>query len=91
MERAPTDMTSARPPAGKDDTTLPAVRADFPHFRIWRETTGNRTRYIARSLHRGTRPHTVVTADLDELRAELSAGQRTSTPTKEHAQQDAHL
>jgi hypothetical protein len=74
MERAPGKSTSARPRAGQDDASLPAVRTDFPRFRIWRETVGNRTRYIARSLHQGTRPHTVVTADLAELRAHLSAG-----------------
>jgi hypothetical protein len=89
MERAPGDTTSARPPAGRDDTGLPALRADFPQFRIWRETTGRRTRYIARSLHRGTRPHTVVTADLGELRAELSSGCGASRPATDRAREDA--
>jgi hypothetical protein len=77
MKRAPNGM-SGTPPASTDDATLPAVRAEFPQFRIWRETTSNRIRYIARSLHRGVRPHTVVTADLGELRAELRAGLDTS-------------
>lgn len=80
MERVPGDTTSGRPPAGMDDATLPAVRAEFPEFRIWRESTGSRTRYIARSLHRGSRPHTVVTPDLCELRAELRAGRSASRP-----------
>ena len=31
-----------------------------------------RTLYIARRLRRGTHPHTLVTADLNELRAALS-------------------
>lgn len=48
---------------------LASLQADFPQFRIWREITFNRRRYIARGRH----PHTVVTPDLDELRAELSA------------------
>jgi hypothetical protein len=89
MERASGDTTSARTPAGTDDATLPALRAEFPQFRIWRETTGSRTRYIARSLHRGSRPHTVVTPDLDELRAELRAGHATSRPAADRAQEDA--
>ncbi|HUY52710.1 MAG TPA: SAM-dependent methyltransferase [Streptosporangiaceae bacterium] len=60
-------------PAGKDDTTtsLITLRADFPNFRIWREITTGRTRYVARRLHPGPGPHTVVTDDLTELRAAL--------------------
>lgn len=50
---------------------LASLRADFPGFRIWREMTGDRVRYIARSMHPGTGPHTAVTADLAELRAVL--------------------
>ncbi len=60
--------------AGNDDgTTLTALRADFPAFRIWREITTGRTRYIARRLHPGPGPHTVVTHDLAELRAALGS------------------
>ncbi len=44
---------------------------DFPDFRIWREITGDRTRYIARSLYLGTNPHTVVTDNSVELRDTL--------------------
>ncbi|MGH3273490.1 MAG: hypothetical protein ACRDNZ_04095 [Streptosporangiaceae bacterium] len=79
MERASGDADSARP-VGNDDISLPALRADFPQFRIWRETAGNRTRYIARSLRFGIRPHTVVTADLAELRTELRHGTSSSPP-----------
>ena len=50
---------------------LTALRDEFPGFRIWREIIGDRTRYIARSAHPGTSPHTVVTAELDELRTTL--------------------
>ena len=78
MERAPGGTASARP-AGDDGTSLPALRSDFPQFRIWRETEGNRTRYIARSLFLGIRPHTIVTADLAELRTELSRGTNSNT------------
>jgi hypothetical protein len=58
-------------PASHDQ--LAALRKDFPQFRIWREITYDRTRYIARSLLPGTRPHTLVTPDPGELCAELSA------------------
>ena len=45
--------------------TLKVIRRDFPHFRIWRELTGDRTRYIARRQQAVRGPHTVVTADRD--------------------------
>jgi MFS family permease len=48
-----------------------ALREEFPAFRIWREANGERTRYVAQRLHPGTRPHTVVTAGLPELRAAI--------------------
>jgi len=47
---------------------LAVLRDDYPGYRIWREITPGRERYIARSLHIGLNPHTVVTADLSELR-----------------------
>lgn len=63
---------------------LTALRADFPHHEIWREDDGGQIRYIARGQH----PHTVVTADLGELRTALSgasaqppaAARRTLSP-----------
>jgi hypothetical protein len=66
-----------------DSAALPALRDDYPRFRIWRETTGTRTRYIARRLSPGAHPHTVVTSDLSELRAELAAGASTAASTPE--------
>jgi hypothetical protein len=71
MERAPGNMPALRQALGIDDPRLAALRADFPQFRIWAETIGQRHRYIARRLDAGTRPHTVVTPDLDELRTAL--------------------
>lgn len=50
---------------------LATVRADYPGYRIWREITPGRDRYVARSLLPGLNPHTVVTADLSELRSVL--------------------
>jgi O-methyltransferase involved in polyketide biosynthesis len=55
------------------DEDLAALRADFPKFKIWEEFLPGRSRYVARSMHAGVRPHTVVTPDLDELRAALEA------------------
>jgi hypothetical protein len=52
---------------------LASLQADFPQFRIWREATSQGTRYIARRLHPGVHPHTLVTPDPGEIRAELSA------------------
>jgi hypothetical protein len=63
------------------DADLAALRADFPQFRIWRELTGDRCRYVARRLHPGTTPHTIVTADLHELRSVLNDAPAQSTAT----------
>jgi hypothetical protein len=48
------------------------LQASFPRFRIWREITYGRARYIARSRDPGVGPHTVITPDPDELRAALA-------------------
>ena len=59
---------------------LAALRDEFPGFRIWRETIGDRMRYIARGAGLGISPHTVVTDELGELRAALGgdAGQQAA-------------
>jgi len=50
MERALYDNIAIRPRTGKvAPAGIPELRADFPQFRIWREVTGERDRYIARS------------------------------------------
>jgi SAM-dependent methyltransferase len=56
----------------RDD--LAVLRADYPGYKIWREITPGRDRYVARSLIAGLNPHTVVTADLSELRDVLEPG-----------------
>jgi len=56
---------------------LAGLQKDFPGFRIWREVTGEHVRLIAVRRRRGTSPHTVVTAEADELRALLSGQQHT--------------
>ena len=72
MERRRDSAAGIGRAAGAEDSALCALRADFPQFRIWPETTGARTLYVARRLCRDTHPHTLVTADLNELRAALS-------------------
>ena len=70
-----TESQPARQAATAQDagpSELGTLREQFPGFRIWREITGDRCRYVARSQRQGLSPHTIVTADMDELRAALS-------------------
>ena len=50
---------------------LAVLQAEFPAFRIWEEQMPGRVRYVARSRTEGINPHTVITADVDELREAL--------------------
>ncbi len=53
---------------------LSDIQWEFPQYRIWQEVTAARQpRFTARAKSLAIRPHTVVTADLAELRAELSS------------------
>jgi hypothetical protein len=70
-------MTAATEPTAK--LTLRQVRREFPQFEIWREAVLDRPRFIARAQGLGIRPHTVVTADLAELRDAL-AGEPAGRP-----------
>jgi len=60
-----------------DLPTLRQIRSEFPGFEIWREVAVDRTRFIAQARDLDTSPHTVVTADLGELRDAL-AGQAST-------------
>src|SRR5260370_5042472 len=71
MAPAQDSATSPAPPGVTPDE-IERLRQEYPGFRIWREAIGDRVRYVARRLRPGTGPHTVVTADLDELRAVLA-------------------
>jgi hypothetical protein len=51
---------------------LDAARRDFPRYRIEIEPTPGRLRFIARQIKPGPGPHTLITSDLTELRAELN-------------------
>ena len=76
-----------RPPATTDEAGLEsqplpttpdpllALQHEFPRHRICEEAICGRVRYVARSLENGLRPHTVITGDLEELRAALEPSQ----------------
>jgi S-adenosyl methyltransferase len=54
---------------------LSVLQAEFPGFRIWQEQMSQgRTRYVACSRRQGVNPHTVITADIGELREALQPG-----------------
>lgn len=72
----PSDSEGAEPSGSPEATpgqALASLQEQFPAFRIWREVTGEHARLVAVRRHAGTSPHTVVTADIDELRAALSS------------------
>jgi hypothetical protein len=51
---------------------LAELQEEFPGFRIWQEATLERVRLVAVRRRHGTSPHTVIAADVAELRAELT-------------------
>ena len=65
---------------------LDAARRDFPRYQIEVEPSPGRRRYIARRTQPGPGPHTLVTSDLTELRAELTA---TRPPSADPGQDGA--
>jgi hypothetical protein len=69
-QSASTDADLAGEPVSSS-LELASLQVDYPGFRVWQEVTGDRVRYVARRLPPGIGPHTVVAADLDELRAVL--------------------
>ena len=70
-------LTPADRIAQDDAARLDQLRNDFPDFDIAREIIRDRIRYVSRRRRPGVQPHTVVTADLEELRAALSPGDAT--------------
>jgi hypothetical protein len=53
---------------------LENARREFPRYQIDEELIFDRRRYIARRVQPGPGPHTLITSDLTELRAELNPG-----------------
>jgi hypothetical protein len=70
------EETMSTPP----DATLAALRQEFPGYRVWLEPVYGRYRFVARRLHPGTRPHTVITSDPAELRAALAVASPPQPP-----------
>ena len=69
-------MTSNQAEMPPELDELDGLRAEFPGHEIWRELTPGGTRYVARSPSLKVHPHTVVTADLGELREALHQAQK---------------
>lgn len=65
--------------AAGEVTALLELQNEFPEFVIWREITGNRTRYVAKRVQPGVSPHTAICATTAELRGVLAerTGQRS--------------
>jgi hypothetical protein len=60
--------------AGQLDAIEIAARSlQFLDYLLWREATPGSIRYVARARHLGVRPYALVTGDLSELWAALSA------------------
>jgi hypothetical protein len=84
---------SERPPVTNDDAHAPALAAveeQFPCFRIWREVTCERARYVSLSLHLRLNPHTVMTDDLAELRTALEPARHLPCPEPHPPGQHPH-
>jgi hypothetical protein len=80
-------MSSGKPTSEQDELARRAP--DFPNHMIWCEQTARGVRYVARGLDLSVQPHTLITRDLTEIWAELSAarhhgddGQRTVITTE---------
>lgn len=78
-------LEDAATPAQRAD--LEAARRDFPGYRIEVELTPGRHRYVARRTQPGCGPHTLITSDLTELRAELSPARQ---PTANSGRDGTH-
>ena len=79
----PSGNTDASTASQSGARELAALRQDFPAFRIWQETMSERVRYVARRQHPDARPHTVVTADPEELRALLGGASAPLPPSQQ--------
>jgi hypothetical protein len=66
---------------------LSQLSAEFPAFHIGMETTTYhyRVRFVARARHADVHPVLVITPDVAELRAALSAGTGQRQPDRDHA------
>jgi len=58
--------------AAREVSALLELQKEFPGFAIWREITGDRTRYVAKRIRSDVSPHTAICATMAELRAVLA-------------------
>jgi hypothetical protein len=63
-------------PGDTSPSVVAALRAEFPDYEFSRVVAVGQVRYVASRRHPGTHPHTFMTADPEELRAELKAVRR---------------
>ena len=61
---------------------LEAARRDFPRYQIDVELALARRRYVARRIQPGPGPHTLITSNLNELRAELEGSPQRALPQR---------
>ena len=61
---------------------LEAARRDFPRYQIDVELALDRRRYVARRTQPGPGPHTLITSNLSELRAELEGSPQPALPQR---------
>lgn len=57
----------------RDAVEIAARAPQFPDHLIWRQATPAGVRYVARGRHLAARPYALMTGDLSELWAALSA------------------
>lgn len=70
-------------PSQAQRAELDAVRRDFPGYRIEVEPGPGRFRFVARRTRPGPGPHTLITSDLTELRAELGPARQPANGNEE--------
>ena len=61
---------------------LEAARRDFPRYQIDVELALDRRRFVARRTQPGPGPHTLITSNLSELRAELEGSPQRTLPQR---------
>lgn len=69
-------------PSTTELADLQTARRDFPRYHIDVDLAPGRRRYIARRTQPGPGPHTLITSDLTELRAELATSQSPQLPRR---------
>jgi hypothetical protein len=69
-------------PSATELAELQTARHDFPRYQIDVDLTIGRRRYVARRTQPGPGPHTLITSNLSELRAELEGSPQRALPQR---------